>query len=215
MSGRVLRVSVGAVIAVGLALSVIAARDEPVELLFYFTVQVDLAYLVALLAGGDRLHTALTVYLVGTALVFVLVLANPWSGYAMVATTDARGPVSDAGNLLLHAVAPPLAAAEWLTRRPRAALRPVYAVSLLGYPLVWLTVILVRGALGRADDRYLYPFLDVPRLGYPTVVLNALLFALTLLLIALTAVRLTRPDRVLADDRCDGGKRTSGWERGV
>ncbi|MEV4657796.1 Pr6Pr family membrane protein [Micromonospora sp. NPDC049301] len=193
MSGRVLRVSAGAVVAVGLALSVVAARDEPVELLFYFTVQVNLAYLVVLLTGGDRLRTALTVYLVGTAVVFVLVLANPWSGYAMVATTDARGPVSDAGNLLLHAVAPPLAAAEWLTRRPRAALRPAYAVSLLGYPLVWLTVILVRGAFGRNEDRYLYPFLDVPRLGYATVVLNALLFALTLLLIALTAVRLSRP----------------------
>ncbi|RLP92266.1 hypothetical protein EAD89_09220 [Micromonospora sp. BL4] len=219
MSGRVLRVSAGAVVAVGLALSVIAAREEPVELLFYFTVQVNLAYLVALLAGGgERLRTALAVYLVGTALVFVLVLANPWSGYAMVATVDARGPVSDAGNLLLHAVAPPLAAAEWLTRRPRAALRPAYAVSLLAYPLVWLTVILVRGALGRDEDRYLYPFLDVPRLGYPTVVLNALLFALTLLLIALTAVRLTRPDPspgYAPLPRRDGGKRTWGWKRGV
>ncbi|MEH1169501.1 hypothetical protein V6V47_29390 [Micromonospora sp. CPCC 205539] len=106
MSGRILRGSAVVVVAVGLVLSVIAARDEPVELLFYFTVQVNLAYLVVLLAGGgDRLRTALAVYLVGTALVFVLVLANPWSGYAMVATADARGPVSDAGNLLLHAVA--------------------------------------------------------------------------------------------------------------
>ncbi|GAB3942308.1 Pr6Pr family membrane protein [Micromonospora vulcania] len=194
MSGRVLRVSAGAVVAVGLVLSMIAARDEPVELLFYFTVQVSAAYLVALLAGaGDRLRTALTVYLVGVALVFVLVLANPWSGYAMVATADARGPVSDAGNLLLHAVAPPLAAAEWLTRRPRQALRRGYAVSLLAYPLVWLTVILIRGALGHDEDRYLYPFLDVPHLGYPTVALNASVFGLTLLLLSLTAVHLTRP----------------------
>ncbi|MEU4553076.1 Pr6Pr family membrane protein [Micromonospora violae] len=195
---RALRVSTAVVVAVGLALAGVAARDEPVELLFYFTVQVNIAYLVVLLAGcGDRLRTALTVYLVGTALVFVLVLANPWSGYAMVANPDARGTISDAGNLLLHAVAPPLAAAQWLHRRPRVALRPAYAVSLLGYPLLWLTVILLRGAFGEAEDRYLYPFLDVPRLGYPTVALNALLFGLTLVLIALTAVRLTRR-------RCDG-----------
>lgn len=72
-----------------------------------------------------------------------------------MATPEARGLVSDAGNLLL-----------------------------------WLTVILVRGAFG--EGRYLYPFLDVPRLGYPTVALNALLFGVTVLLIALTAVRLTR-----------------------
>ncbi|GAB4107523.1 hypothetical protein GCM10028790_65420 [Micromonospora taraxaci] len=190
---RVLRVSTAAVVAVGLVLALFAARDEPVELLFYFTVQVNLAYLVVLLAGGgDRLRTALTVYLVGTALVFVLVLANPWSRYAMVANADARGTISDAGNLLLHVVAPPLAAAHWLSRRPRVALRPVYAVNLLGYPLVWLTVILLRGALKGGEDRYLYPFLDVPRLGYPTVALNAVLFAVSLLVIALTAVHLTR-----------------------
>lgn len=189
---RVLRVSTALVVAVGLVLAAVAARDDLVELLFYFTVQVDLAYLVVLLAGcGDRLRTALTVYLVGTGLVFVLVLANPWSGYAMVANPEARGLVSDVGNLLLHAVAPPLAAAQWLNRRPRVALRPAYAVSLLGYPLLWLTAILLRGAFGGAEDRYLYPFLDVPRLGYPTVALNALLFGLTLFLIALTAVRLT------------------------
>ncbi|MGW5559858.1 Pr6Pr family membrane protein [Micromonospora sp. NPDC003944] len=190
---RVLRVGTAAVVAVGLVLAFVAARDDPVELLCYFTVQVSLAYLVVLLAGGgDVLRTALTVYLVGTALVFVLVLANPWSRYAMVADADARGTISDAGNLLLHVVAPPLAAAHWLSHRPRAVLRPVHAVSLLGYPLLWLTVILVRGALDGDEDRYLYPFLDVPRLGYPTVALNALLFAASLLVIALTAVRLTR-----------------------
>ncbi|WP_433311444.1 Pr6Pr family membrane protein [Micromonospora sp. CA-269861] len=193
MADRVLRMSTAMVVAVGLVLAGVAAREDLVELLFYFTVQVNLAYLVVLLVGcGDRLRTAFTVYLVGTGLVFALVLANPWSGYAMVATPEARGLVSDAGNLLLHAVAPPLAAAQWLRSRPRVALRPAYAVSLLGYPLLWLTVILVRGAMGGAEDRYLYPFLDVPRLGYPTVVLNAVLFAVTLLLIALTAVRLTR-----------------------
>ncbi|MCG5471508.1 Pr6Pr family membrane protein [Micromonospora sp. LAH09] len=197
--------STAVVVAAGLVLSVVAARDEPVELLFYFTVQVNLAYLVVLLTGGgDRVRTALTVYLVGTALVFVLVLANPWSGYAMVAVADARGPVSDAGNLLLHVVTPPLAAALWLRHRPRVALRPAYAVSLLGYPLLWLTVILARGTVSRAEDRYLYPFLDVPRLGYPTVARNALLFAVTLLLIALAAVHLTRRRAIGLSGGVDG-----------
>ncbi|MEU8297077.1 Pr6Pr family membrane protein [Micromonospora sp. NPDC048909] len=194
MSGRVLRGSIVVVLAVGLALAFVAAREEPVELLCYFTIQVDLAYLaVLLLGGGDRLRTALTVYLLVTALVFVLVLANPWSGYAMVATADARGTVSDAGNLLLHAVAPPLAAADWLTRRPRRPPTAAYAVGLLGYPLVWLTLVLVRGAaFSRADDRYLYPFLDVPRLGYPTIAVNALVFAVLVLLLGLGAVQLSR-----------------------
>ncbi|MFC0504296.1 Pr6Pr family membrane protein [Micromonospora costi] len=194
MSGRVLRCSTVVVLAVGLALAFAAARDEPLELLLYFTVQVDIAYLaVLLLGGGDRLRTALTVYLVVTGLVFVLVLANPWSGYTMATTADARGTLSDTGNLLLHAVAPPLAAADWLARRPRRALAPAYVVGLLAYPLVWLTAILVRGAgLSRADDRYLYPFLDVPRIGYPAVAGNALVFALVVLLLGLGASRLTR-----------------------
>ncbi|MGK5742093.1 Pr6Pr family membrane protein [Micromonospora sp. URMC 103] len=195
MTGRVLRASTVVVLAVGLTLAFVAAWDEPLELLLYFTVQVDLAYLAVLLSGGgDRLRTALTIYLVVTGLVFVLVLANPWSGYTMAATADARGPVSDAGNLLLHAVAPPLAAAEWLTRRPRRPLPWAYAVGLLAYPLVWLAAVLVRGALfSRADDRYLYPFLDVPRLGCPTVVANALVFAAVVLLLGLAATRLSRP----------------------
>ncbi|MEV4810825.1 Pr6Pr family membrane protein [Micromonospora avicenniae] len=182
------------VLLVGLALALVAARDEPLELLWYFTVQVDLAYLAALCFRRDGgLRTALTVYLVVTGLVFVLVLANPWSGYSMVATADARGTVSDAGNLLLHVVAPPLAAADWFTNRPRPAPPRGYPVSLLAYPLAWLTAILARGAgSGQAEERYLYPFLDVPRLGYPTVVVNALTFAALVLLLGLAATRLSR-----------------------
>ncbi|TDC37343.1 hypothetical protein E1211_10665 [Micromonospora sp. 15K316] len=194
-AGRTLRVSTVVVLVAGLVLALVAARDEPLELLWYFTVQVDLAYLAALRFGRDgRLRTALTVYLVVTGLVFVLVLANPWSGYSMVATADARGAVSDAGNLLLHVVAPPLAAADWLTHRPRPAPPGRYPVSLLVYPLAWLTAILLRGAgSGPTEERYLYPFLDVPRLGYPTVVVNALAFAALVLLLGLAAARLSRP----------------------
>ncbi|MER7444897.1 Pr6Pr family membrane protein [Micromonospora avicenniae] len=195
MAGRALRVSTAVVLVVGLALAFVAARDDPLELLCYFTIQVDLAYLVVLPIGSaDRPRTALTVYLVVTGLVFVLVLANPWSGYSMVATADARGTVSDAGNLLLHVVAPPLATADWLTRRPRTAPPRTYAVSLLAYPLLWLTAILLRAAgSDPTQERYLYPFLDVNRLGYPTVVVNALVFATLVLLLGLTAARLSRP----------------------
>ncbi|RKN34797.1 Pr6Pr family membrane protein [Micromonospora musae] len=194
-AGRVLRASTVVVLLVGLALALVAARDEPLELLWYFTIQVDLAYLAVLRLGrADRLRTALTVYLVVTGLVFVLVLANPWSGYSMMATADARGAVSDAGNLLLHVVAPPLAAADWLSHRPRPAPPRRYPVTLLAYPLAWLTAILVRGAgSDQAEERYLYPFLDVPRFGYPTVVVNALAFATLLLLLGLTAARLSHP----------------------
>ncbi|MFG2042954.1 Pr6Pr family membrane protein [Dactylosporangium sp. NPDC048998] len=164
----------------GLALSVLFAPTP--ELLLFFTIQVDLLYLaVVALRAGDGIRTATTAYIASTAVVFVLVLANPWSGYQMVDTTAARGPVSDVANLLLHVAVPVFVVIDWFRNRPARPLPRWASLLWLAYPLAYLAVVLARATWwSTAADRYLYPFLDVPTIGYGQVAVNAAVFALLL-----------------------------------
>jgi hypothetical protein len=165
------------VVAAGLVLAFVAAAD-PAGLCWYFTVQVCAGYLVLApfrARWAVPVRTALVVYLVVAGLVFGVVLANPWSPYSMAADPAARGPASDLGNLLLHVIAPPLALAAWLRDRPVLSGRGRLLLILPVYPLGYLAAVLLRGT------EYLYPFLDVPAIGYPATVRNvAVLAAVTM-----------------------------------
>ncbi|GIE98560.1 Pr6Pr family membrane protein [Paractinoplanes rishiriensis] len=161
------------VVAAGLVLAFVAAPDAG-GLCWYFTIQVCAGYLLLApfrAAWAGPVRTALVVYLVVAGLVFVLVLANPWNPYSMAGDPAARGTVSDLGNLLLHVVAPPLALAAWWRDRPVLRHRGRLLLLLPVYPLGYLAAILLRGT------EYLYSFLDVPAIGYPATVRNAVMLA--------------------------------------
>jgi len=71
---------------------------------------------------------------------------------------------------LVHTVVPVLAVATWLIHGPRGrATRRVMWLSLL-FPVAWFAFTLIRGPIA---DFYPYPFVDVTRLGYADVLLNA------------------------------------------
>ncbi len=101
---------------------------------------------------------------------------------------DLRGAEAFA-DLLFHTVSPVLTVLGWLLFGPRGLVdRAIVALSLL-YPLLWLGFTLVRGAV---TGWYPYPFVDVPRVGYPAVVVNSLGITALFLVLATALLGLDR-----------------------
>ncbi|GAA3113071.1 Pr6Pr family membrane protein [Planomonospora alba] len=173
------------------------AGDEP---LIYFTVQSNImltAYHVWQLSGRAApsafLKGAVTLFISITGLVYHFILAHGASPLALL--PDGRGDdVSQLGSLLLHYVTPAMAFADWLLFD--RALRPGWAEPLLwlAYPLAYLVFALVRGALlaPDAERRYPYPFLDVDRLGYDGVALQAVVLTAAFAALGYAVVALHR-----------------------
>lgn len=70
-------------------------------------------------------------------------------------------------NVVLHVAVPLYVAIDWIFFGDRPALPWKRFWIVLVYPIVWIVVVLVRGA---TDGWVPYPFLD-PSLGYPVVAL--------------------------------------------
>lgn len=135
-------------------------------LLRYFTVITNLLVALAMSATalGGRVPPLL---LGGLALALLLVGA--------VYMTLLRGLVELSGgallaDLLLHKVSPLAMAAWWLLFAPRARLEWTAPWWWVLYPLAYFGYAVARGLAG---DLYPYPFVDVGRLGWAQVMVNA------------------------------------------
>ncbi|NUW46591.1 Pr6Pr family membrane protein [Nonomuraea rhodomycinica] len=135
----------------------------------YFTAQSNVLLVLYYgwrLLGGQGpagLKGAVTLYLTITGLVAHFYLTG---GGDPLLLLD-RGP-RGMGNLLLHYVTPLMAVTDWLVwDRDR---RPSWAAPLgwLAFPLVYAAFVLVRAPSlpPGTRRRYVYPFLDVGRLGW-------------------------------------------------
>ena len=126
--------------------------------------------------------TAVTCYVVFVGFAYNLLLRHLWtpSGWRMLL------------NESLHTLVPMLVALYWLLFVPRFHLTLRHLRWWLVYPLGYLALTMVRGAL---SDFYPYPFIDVGELGYPRVLLNAslLVFAFVLLMAVFVAINHRRP----------------------
>ncbi|WP_239483041.1 Pr6Pr family membrane protein [Paraburkholderia sp. C35] len=126
--------------------------------------------------------TAVTCYIVFVGFAYNLLLRHLWtpSGWRMLL------------NESLHTVVPLLVALYWLLFVPRFHLRLRHLLWWLVYPLGYLALTMVRGAL---SDFYPYPFIDVGELGYERVLINAslLVLAFLLLMAVFAAINHRRP----------------------
>ncbi|MFZ4182171.1 Pr6Pr family membrane protein [Streptomyces sp. R02] len=182
---------------------------SPTRVLSYFVIQSTVLLALVTLASARRAWTArhpLPGAVTGAALLYVVVaslvhhiaLADAAPAYAM--TADAGGGAAwlepIAGHLL-HTVLPVAALLDWLILTPPARMHLRQATTWLLYPLAYLAFTLTRGELlpGSTAARYLYPFLDVARHGYRSVLANALLVGLAIYAVAVLLVALdhTRP----------------------
>jgi hypothetical protein len=100
----------------------------------------------------------LAILLVGVVYAILLAKLVHLSGPALVA------------DVLLHKVSPVAMALWWLFFAPRGRLKRIAPLWWSAYPLVYLAYALGRGQL---DHRYPYPFIDIGKLGWLQVALNA------------------------------------------
>ncbi|WP_409490515.1 Pr6Pr family membrane protein [Amycolatopsis sp. cmx-11-12] len=181
------------------------------NLLAFFTIDSNILVGIGCLllavgaAGRSRIFGVLRLAgLVGitvTGVVFQVALADLYElhGWAVFADT------------MLHKVSPLMCVAGWLLFGPRGQLSwRVLSWSLL-YPLGWLAVTLVRGAL---IGFYPYPFVDPGINGYGTVAFNCVLIGVLFIGLAAAAVGFDRTftrrdelDDYLAADPAEGVER--------
>ncbi|MGW0821857.1 Pr6Pr family membrane protein [Streptomyces sp. NPDC002845] len=147
-----------------------------------------------LVTGGTLLYTSIA------ALVYHALLANASTPFSATEATAALTGWHAVTNQLLQTAVPIAVALDWLLLTRPGPLRLAYAPTWLLYPLAYLAFTLTRAALLTPDwpTPYLYPFLDVARHGYKSVLGNALLLGLSIyaLTLLLTALDHLRPDPV-------------------
>ena len=132
----------------------------------FFTIICNFALAVAmtLVASGKRLSPivlgglTLSILLVGIVYRTLLAGLHPLSGLPLIA------------NYLLHDVSPVATAAYWLLLVPRGRLKWSDPWWWGLFPLAYLIYALARGQL---DHHYPYPFIDVGKLGWTQVAMNA------------------------------------------
>ncbi|MEV5920469.1 Pr6Pr family membrane protein [Streptomyces pseudogriseolus] len=200
-----------------LALAVVATAavlievllGSPTRVLSYFVIQSTVLLALVTLASARRAWTArhpLPGAVTGAALLYVVVaslvhhiaLADAAPAYAMTAGSGGGAAwLEPVAGHLLHTVLPVAALLDWLVLTPPARMHLRQATTWLLYPLAYLAFTLTRGELlpGSTAARYLYPFLDVARHGYRSVLANALLVGLAIYAVAVLLVALdhTRP----------------------
>lgn len=199
----------------GVAIELLAADIPPTTALSHFTIQSGILLALVMLASArcawsahhplpGALTGAALFYVIATALVHHVLLAHASSPFA---TPDGTGTGTGTGTAwqtaathILHTAVPVAAALDWLLLTPAGRLHLRQAPAWLLYPLAYLAFTLARGELllPGAQDRYLYPFLDVAQHGYKIVLGNALLVGLALYALAVLLVALDhiRPDPV-------------------
>lgn len=145
-----------------------------VQFFSFFTIQTNV--LVALILTlscfaprSDRflanvsVQSAVATYIVIVGVVYTLLLRHLWNPQGLQLVADR----------LLHDAIPLLYVMYWLVFMPKGSIRTVDPLLWLIYPLLYFGYILVRGATSGA---YPYPFVDVARLGYREVLINASMF---------------------------------------
>ncbi len=118
----------------------------------------------------DLLRGASVLYLVLTFIVVVILL-----GGAELQVADPRV------DFIVHKLIPVLAVIDWIIDPPETDLRLRDVGLWLIFPLAWVALTLLRGAL---DNWYPYPFLDPDNGGYRSVAYHVIAILAGLLVIA-------------------------------
>ena len=158
------------------------ATINPFNFFGFFTMQSNIILVIVLLVAagvtlsGRRQSSGLvlvrgcaTTYIVITGVVYSILLAGQEGGVTLAWANSA-----------LHVVLPLYAALDWVIFSDRPALPWNKIWVALIYPVVWIIVVLIRGA---TDGWVPYPFLN-PAQGYGVVALYAVAIAVAAIVFA-------------------------------
>lgn len=174
------------------------ASINPFNFFGYFTIQSNLITMVAFLASasfilGRKKQPTWVIYLRAVATTIIVIVGLVYN------TLLAGAALGDSFNLawssnILHIVIPIYALVDWVLFADRKKLLYNKLWVVLIYPIVWLIVIVFRGA---TDGWVPYPFLD-PATGYGSVAVYSIAIAAFTVLFgiavfALSRVRILKP----------------------
>lgn len=203
-SRRYLFATIRLIVVIGVAVSIVAtffdtasrATINPFNFFGFFTMQSNIITAVVLLIaalttfrGGQQGPTLVlaracaTTYIVIVGIVYNLLLAGLEGGVSL-----------EWANWILHVAFPIYAALDWILFGDRFAVPWKKIWLVLIFPLVWIVVVLVRGA---TDGWVPYPFLD-PATGYGSVALYSVVILIAVVVVAaavwaLSRVRIIKP----------------------
>lgn len=138
-----------------------------VALCFTFLLRKSKSRLGIFISKSNTL-TAITVYIIIVGIVYNVILRFLWEPKGVQLIVDE----------LLHTVIPLLCIIFWWIYVRTKTLKWKDAYSWLLYPLVYIFIILIRGAL---SGFYPYPFIDVNTIGYGKVFINSGILAVCFL----------------------------------
>jgi len=175
-----LRLAAGVVSIVAIAATFLSSTAKgpvnPFNFFGYFTIQGNIlaavVFVVISIVGLQRskksanltlLHAAATTYIVIVGVVYNTLLVGLAGGVDVPWAND-----------VLHVIVPLYAAIDWLLFGDRKRIPVKRLGVILVYPIVWLVVVLIRGA---TDGWVPYPFLN-PANGYGSVALYCVIIAI-------------------------------------
>ncbi|TBN57636.1 hypothetical protein EYE40_09690 [Glaciihabitans arcticus] len=165
---------------------------NPFNFFGFFTIQSNIIAAIAFLASAYFLLRGITqpqwvIYLRALAAVVMVIVGIVYN--TLLAGQDLAGSFNlQWSNDILHIIIPIYAGLDWILFGDKPKLPFAKLWLMLIYPVVWLVVVVIRGA---TDGWVPYPFLD-PANGYGTVALYALAIAAITILFAYGAYALTR-----------------------
>jgi hypothetical protein len=154
----------------------------------FFTIESNIIGAIILLlstaVSGRKLdywRGAATFYMTITGVIYVVLLSG----------ADVQTPLPWV-NAVLHYIFPVALLIDWVIDRPRQKLLLRKSLLWLLLPMAYAAYSLVRGHF---VHWYPYPFINVDKLGYASILLNCLIIAPGLLVLALIIVYIPRPHR--------------------
>jgi hypothetical protein len=176
---------------------------NPFNFFGYFTIQSNIIAAFAFLASAAFLFARKTqpswvIYFRALATVLMAIVGIVYN--TLLSGADLEGAFNlQWSNDILHIWIPLYAVLDWLLFGDRKDLPFSRLWYMLIYPIVWLGVILVRGA---TDGWVPYPFLD-PATGYGKVAVYCIVIAAVTILFGYGVYALSRV-RILGADRLSG-----------
>jgi hypothetical protein len=172
------------------------ATINPFNFFGYFTMQSNIItavvlFLAALTTFMGRPQTQLLVFARACATTYIVIVGIVYN----LLLAGLEGGVSLGwANWVLHVAFPIYAALDWILFGDRTALPWKKLWVVLIYPVIWIIVVIIRGA---TDGWVPYPFLD-PATGYGSVAIYCVVIFIATILVgavvfALSRVRIIKP----------------------
>jgi len=177
----ILRTAAGLLIVIAIVAQFISTASgttiNPFNFFGYFTIQSNIIAAVAFFASAyfifrNKLQPEWVIYLRALATILMVIVGIVYNTLLAGEGLDGSFNVVWSNNSL-HIIIPIYAALDWLLFGDRPKLPFSRLWLMLVYPIVWLVVVLIRGA---TDGWVPYPFLS-PANGYLSVAIYALAIA--------------------------------------